>query len=374
MNILIINWRELKNPLYGGAEIHITKIAEHLAKKHNVFFLTSGYKGAKDGLINNVFYIHIGSELFFNYSVAFKIKDLVKKKNIDLIIEDINKIPFFTPLFVKIPVFVVIPHIFGKTIFKQTNFIFGMYVYIFEKPLKFVYKNSFFEVISNSTKDDLLKRGINEKKIKVIECGIDKKFFNYNYQKKEFPQICYVGRLKKYKSVHHLIKAFKIVKERCIDSVLYIVGTGDYEIELKRLVKKLNIEKDVIFTGYITEDEKVKILQQSWISVYPSYIEGWGIVNIEANALGTPVISSNVLGLKDSVKDGVSGLLYEYGNIEQLAEKILYLLKNKEKLKKMENDSIKWAKNFDWDKTNDMSEYYIKDFIESFIKAKTIDR
>ncbi|MEO0288658.1 MAG: glycosyltransferase family 4 protein [candidate division WOR-3 bacterium] len=372
MNILIINWRDLKNPLYGGAEIHITKIAEHLAKKHKVFFLTSGYKGAKDESINNVSYIHTGNELLFNYFVTFKIRDLVKEKKIDLIIEDINKVPFFTPLLVKIPVFVVVPHIFGKTIFKQTNFIFGTYVYLFEKPIRIVYKKSYFEVISNSTRDDLLKRGIDGKRIKVIECGIDKRFFGYDYQKKEYPQICYVGRLKKYKSVHHLIKAFKKVKEQCKECVLYIVGMGDYETELKKLVKRLRIE-DVIFTGYVPEHEKIKILQESWISVYPSYIEGWGIVNIEANALGTPVISSNVLGLKDSVKDGFSGLLYEYGNIEQLAEKILTLLKNREKLKQMENDAKKWAKNFDWEKTNNLSEDFIEDFITEVVKSKTID-
>lgn len=363
MNILIVNWRDLKNPLYGGAEIHITKIAQHLALKHNVIFLTSKYKGAKDEVEKKVKYIHIGNEYLFNFSVFFNIKKLVQEYKIDLIIEDINKVPFFTPFFVKVPVLVVIPHIFGKTIFKQTNPIFGLYVYLFEKPLKNVYKNSFFEVISNSTKEDLIRRGIDKEKIKVIECGIDKRFFEYNYKKKENPQICYVGRLKKYKSVHHLIEAFKKVKEKSKDSILYIVGTGDYEKKLKNLVKKLKIEKDVIFTGYVSEEEKIKILQESWISVYPSYIEGWGIVNIEANALKTPVISSNVMGLKDSVKDGFSGLLYEYGNIDQLAEKILFLLENKKELERMSENSLLWAKNFDWEKTGQFTENFIEYFL-----------
>ncbi len=82
MNILIVNWRDLKNPLYGGAEIHITKIAQHLALKHNVIFLTSKYKGAKDEVEKNVKYIHIGNEYLFNFSVFLNIKkfqDLFRK-------------------------------------------------------------------------------------------------------------------------------------------------------------------------------------------------------------------------------------------------------------------------------------------------------
>ncbi len=362
-NILIVNWRELKNPLYGGAEIHITKIAEFLAKDHNVFFLSSSYVGCTDYEKNGVKYIHFGKEYLFNFSVIFNLKRILKNYSIDLIIEDINKLPFFTPLFTKIPVFVIVPHIFGKTIFKQTNFVFGFYIYIFEKFIPFVYKNTIFEVISNSTKDDLVKRGIKPDKIFVIECGIDEKFFTDRYTKNEFPQICYVGRLKKYKSIDHLILAFRKVKEKIRNVKLYIVGTGDYEIKLKRLVENLKLHDDVIFTGYVSEEEKIKILQESWISVYPSFIEGWGIVNIESNALSTPVISSNVMGLKDSVKDNFSGLLYEYGNIEELSEKILFLLNNKKILKNFEKNSVEWAKNFTWEKTGRESQILIENFL-----------
>jgi glycosyltransferase involved in cell wall biosynthesis len=77
--------------------------------------------------------------------------------------------------------------------------------------------------------------------------------------------------------------------------------------------------------------------------------EGWGITNIEANACGTPVISADVPGLRDSVKEGESGLLYEYGNIEQLTSLILKILQNNEYRTKLSEGSIEWAKNFSWD-------------------------
>ncbi|MFA5512579.1 MAG: glycosyltransferase, partial [Candidatus Kapaibacterium sp.] len=85
--------------------------------------------------------------------------------------------------------------------------------------------------------------------------------------------------------------------------------------------------------------------------------EGWGITNIEANACGTPVISANVPGLKDSVSVGKSGLLYEYGNINDLAEKIKSVLDNSAYFDELCTGSVEWAKQFSWDKSaNDMIE------------------
>ena len=136
MNILIINWRDLGNPLYGGAEIHIEKIASYLSKDHNVYFLTSKYDNRNEyETKGNITYIHIGHELTFNFSVMKNIKGIIKNVKPDIIIEDINKVPFFTPLFTNIPILVIIPHIFGKTIYHQTNFIFASYVYLMEKPI-----------------------------------------------------------------------------------------------------------------------------------------------------------------------------------------------------------------------------------------------
>ena len=77
------------------------------------------------------------------------------------------------------------------------------------------------------------------------------------------------------------------------------------------------------FTGFVSEEEKVKYLNEMHVAVNTSAKEGWGLTAIEANACGTPTVSSNVQGLRDAVVDGETGLLYEYGNREQLAEKIL---------------------------------------------------
>jgi glycosyltransferase involved in cell wall biosynthesis len=82
--------------------------------------------------------------------------------------------------------------------------------------------------------------------------------------------------------------------------------------------------------------------------VNPSMMEGWGIVAIEANACGTPVIASDVPGLRDSVKNPHSGFLVPYGDVDAFAEKILLLIRNRELRTNMNVDARKWAEQFDW--------------------------
>ena len=105
-------------------------------------------------------------------------------------------------------------------------------------------------------------------------------------------------------------------------------------------------------------------MQKSWVFANPSFKEGWGIVNIEANSFGTPVIGSNVGGIKDSVANGKTGLLFEYGDYRGLAEKIKILLNNKKLREQMSKNAINWAKKFTWEKAS--GEYF--DILKEAIK------
>ncbi len=366
MNILIINWRDMKNPLYGGAEIHMEKIAQYLGMENNIYYLTSMYNGADEReTIDNIHYIRIGNEYLFNFAVMMNIKGLLREIQPDIILEDINKVPFYTPLFTDIPVIAVIPHIFGKTIFRQTGLIPALYVYIMEMPLKHVYRRAYYEVISQSTKEDLIRRGIDGNRIKVIECGIDR---DYEYlskiEKFESPVMVYIGRLKKYKSIEHIIETMPRLKTVFPDIRLIIAGRGDYEENLKRRTRELNVGDYVEFRGYISEDEKWELLRRAWVSVYPSLIEGWGIVNIEANLVHTPVICADVPGLRDSVKNGYSGLLYEYGNTQHMAEQIITLF-DEYNYKNYCRQAYEWSKHFNWQYTGKATEEFIQQTLEN---------
>ena len=92
-------------------------------------------------------------------------------------------------------------------------------------------------------------------------------------------------------------------------------------------------------------------MQRSWVTVNPSFIEGWGITCIESNACGTPVIASDVGGLRDSVKNNKTGFLFKYGDIDHLAKYISLIFNDKSLRSTMNKESLNWAKNFSWEKS-----------------------
>jgi len=352
MNILIINWQDIKNKYAGGAEVHLFEIFKRIVKMGNkVTLLCCKMKELpKYENVEGIDVIRIGNRPFFNWFVPFYYLLKLKYKEFDVVIDDINKIPFFTPLYVRKPLLCISHHFFGKSIFKQVNPLSGLYVYTFEKLMDFVYKKQRFAVVSESTLEEFLQRGYRKENFTIIYNALDTTKFPFQVgAKNHFPTITYFGRLKKYKSIEHIFYAFKIVQKQFPDAKVYIIGRGDYEEELKEISKDLNIDKSVTFWGYVDEKRKIELLSQSHCVVNTSIKEGWGITNLESNACGTLVISANVPGLRDSVKDGVSGLLYEYGNIEELAEKIILVLRDKELFERLSFGAITWAKNFTWE-------------------------
>ena len=368
MKILAINWEDLKNPQAGGAEVHLQEILKRIAQRgHEVTLLCSSFPGAeKTEEVDGIRIKRYGSRYNFNLVAPFVFRTLLREKKWDIVIEDINKIPFYTPLYHRLPLLVVIPHLFADTVFKEINFILGLYIYLSEKPISSIYKGFKFMVISESTKEDLAKRGIPKDDIFVIKCGIDQALYGVDPQVKKDtnPTVIYLGRLKKYKSIDHLLVGFSLILDKIPQARLVIVGDGDYKGYLMDFAKKLGLGDRVEFTGYVDKHEKVKRLQKAWVSVYPSLKEGWGLTNIEANACGTPVIASNVPGLKDSVICGKTGLLFEYGNVQELSECMIKILSDTDYRDNLIQGGLSWAKNFSWDeaatKTLEMMEEIIK--------------
>jgi glycosyltransferase involved in cell wall biosynthesis len=109
------------------------------------------------------------------------------------------------------------------------------------------------------------------------------------------------------------------------------------------------LEGNVEFMGKVTEMQKVGLMQRAWVFVNPSLTEGWGITTIEANACGTPVVASDVPGLRDSVNDPDTGFLVPHGNAGKLAEQIIRLLDDQPLRSKMSKSTLEWAKQFNWD-------------------------
>ena len=353
MKILALNWNDLKNPYAGGAEVHLEELLRRLVKAgHEVTLFCSGFENClPEETIEGIRIVRRGNRFNFNLVAPFHLRKLVKENKFDILVEDINKIPFYTPFYLSLKTLVVIPHLFATTVFHEINFILGSYIYLAERPLIPVYRGLPFNVISESTADDMVERGIPREDISVVHCGIDRECYKPDTSVLKYtePTILYLGRIKKYKSVQHLVRALQLVKEKIPTARIKIVGAGDYLKELKTLVDTLGLKNDVEFPGFVSQAEKVEILRRSHVAVLPSLKEGWGLTNIEANAVGTTVVAANSPGLRDSVQDGQTGFLYEYGNVEQLADKLLMILTDDNLRTRLEAGGLKWADRFNWD-------------------------
>ncbi|MBD3257634.1 glycosyltransferase [candidate division GN15 bacterium] len=354
MNILALNWNDLANPYAGGAEVHLEELLRRLIQYgHTVTLFCSGWPGCKpEETIEGVRIIRRGNRYTFNLVAPFYLRRIARAEKFDLLLEDINKIPFYTPLYLKMQRLVIIPHLFATTVFHETNFLLASYIYIAELPLVPLYRGNKFNVISESTAKDITARGIPAEDVSVIHCGIDRALYAYDPEvtKYDRPTILYLGRIKKYKSIQHIIRALPGLKERVPGIRLMVVGAGDYLSQLQALARRLGVGEDVEFPGFVPKEDKVDRMRRAHVAVLPSLKEGWGLTNIEANSVGTAVVAADSPGLCDSVKHGYSGFLYPYGDIDELREYLYRLLFDHDLRREIEHNALRWAESFNWDR------------------------
>jgi glycosyltransferase involved in cell wall biosynthesis len=354
MNILVINWQDWTNPLSGGAEVHLHEIFRRIAAAgHAVTLFCSSYPGAAaEETIDGIRIIRHGSRNTFNFIVPGYYRRHLRAMKFDVVVDDVNKIPFYTPLFVKEPLVGLSHHFFGTSIFREADPISGAYVYLSEKLFNVVYRRTPFLVVSQSTLDEFIERGFPRENFTFAFNAIDHEDLHpTGVPKTKHPSIGYFGRLKKYKSVDHLVRAFAKVRREIPDAELVIIGRGDFQPELARLAGELNLTDATRFTGFVPSEEKRRLLEELWVVVNPSMKEGWGIVNVEANACGTPAIAADSPGLRDSVIDGYNGRLYPYGNIDVLAERLIEILRNDAERERLRTNAIEFARSLTWEKS-----------------------
>jgi glycosyltransferase involved in cell wall biosynthesis len=354
MRILIVNWQDIKNPQAGGAEVHLHEVFSRIGRMgHEVTLCCSSFPGAPhEENINGIKVIRQGGRYLFNFRFLFAYLFRFKRERFDVVIDDMNKIPFFSPIFVKQPIYGVTHHLFGKSIFLEVNVVLSTYVFIMERLAVWLYKRRRipFIVGSPSTMAELQNEHFSPDDVSLVNYGVDHSLHTTTGAvKNPTPLIGYFGRLKKYKSVDQLLQALPMVVKQVPDLKVLIVGEGDDRPRLEAMTKGLGLTSVVEFTGFVPEQKKIELLQRMWFKVTTSSKEGWGLTVLEANACGTPVIASNVQGLRDAVKDNETGLLYTYGDVNDLSSKILTLLTSHQLRDRLTKGAIEWAKLFDWE-------------------------
>lgn len=212
-----------------------------------------------------------------------------------------------------------------------------------------VNNSDYVTCVSKAIEQEVRKKFPKQNNISTIYAGINIEFIkNTVCVETKSKYVLYLGRLVPEKSVQTLLLAFRDVSNKFCDLKLIIAGEGPEDKNLHLLTKKLRLQNKVIFLGAISQDRAVSLLKMALCMVLPSQSEGGGLVNIEAQAAGCPVIASRIGGIPEYVKENISGLLFSPGNNIELFDKICIILENQGLRKKLIQSGLKYSKGFDW--------------------------
>ncbi|KKR88186.1 MAG: Glycosyltransferase, family 4 [Candidatus Woesebacteria bacterium GW2011_GWB1_41_10] len=357
MNILVLSWRDSKHPLAGGAEQVMHEHMKGWVKVgHTVVHFSSYFRGGSLGeLLDGINFIRRGRQFLGVQIAAFFWYLFGKHIRFDLVVDEFHGWPFFTPLYIKLPKLAVIQELTREVWFSYPlpfglNFLFGTIGYLME-PLFFLpYRNVHFMTGSESAKNELLTVGIKEESITVVPHGVIIANSEKRIAKSKIKTILFLGALAKDKGIEDAIKTFGILRTLG-DYQFWVVGKSDrkYLKSLKAMVERNKVS--VKFFGYVSHREKFALLSKAHLLINPSIREGWGLVNIEANVVGTPVVAYNSPGLIDSVKNGITGVICDENTPDSMAGEVTALLRDTQRYEKMRKNAIVWAKGFSWKKS-----------------------
>lgn len=347
----------------GGVEARTFFVAKYLAKKHKVYVITSrlpkskkqeqmyGFTVFRPGPMTNYNsgapnVLETPNRLLFILSAII----LGRKLDVDLV-DGGNFVDHFIAKLIsilkKIPVVFWYPDVFIGQWIKTSGLVGGIAGYVLEKLNLALSANSFI-AISVETKKKLIREHIENSKIQTIPCGVELAEFKGKGKKTENFQIICISRLVHYKRIKDLILAFSQAEKEIKIIRLLIIGSGPEKKSLQELSKKLKLTNKISFMQNMPRKVLVRKLVESNLFVLPSEIEGFGISTIEAAAAGIPYIVSDIPVLREVTRNGLGGLLFRAADPENLSNKILRMIRDKNLYQKKTEESKMLSRNYEW--------------------------
>ena len=344
MRIAIFNWRCFRHPQAGGSELYLHEQALiWAAQGHDVVWFTSRPRQTRrEEVRDGIRFIRAGGTFSVYFLAAI---NYFRFGKVDVVIDVENGIPFFTPLYIRVPIVLLIHHIHTDVWQREASGLMARVGAFLEgKAMPVCYRKVPIVTVSESSAKMIRELFGRHGPIDIIYNAISADL--QPGRKSETPEIIYLGRLRRYKSIDVLLRAVSQLDD--LAPVIHLVGQGEDESRLRELAELLGL-KNIFFHGYVAVDEKMRLLQRSWVAVNPSSMEGWGITNVEANACGTLVVGSDVPGIRDSVSVGQSGELVPYGDVDELAKSLRDFLEDDTRREEMNRTARQWAEQFSWE-------------------------
>lgn len=358
MRILVFSWRDPKHPLAGGAE---QVMHEHMKGWIKAGFKVTLFSSKASGLkpeenIDEVKIIRKGSQ-YVGVQIAAFLFYLKNRNSYDFLVDQFHGLPFFTPLYSKKPKIAVIQETARKVWFLNQfplplNLLIGATGFILEPFFFLFYRKTFFATGSLSAKIDISKMGVPQKNITVWPHGKKIEDLRFKIGKEKKKTITFLGVLSKDKGIVDAIRCFKLLSKMNSDYQFWVIGKPESEQfgqNIKKLAKDLGLEKKIKFWGYVSQIKKFELLKRCHVLINPSVREGWGLVNIEANAMGIPVVSYKSAGLVDSVKQNYSGVFCKKNTYAEMTITVDILLNNKTRYLRLCKTAVEWGEKFNWE-------------------------
>lgn len=351
MNILWLSWKDETHPLAGGAEFVSNELRKRLVNDgHNVVLLTARANGQNEqDTMNGVRVYRTGNR----YTVYKNAKHLYMKNHAgwaDLVIDEMNTIPFFGFTFEKEVPCVLLTYQLARAVwFYQMRFPFSYIGYLIEPLyLRFI-SHKYDKVLTESisTKIDLQRYGFEETKIDVFRVGMRTKPLAKLPTNKP-NRVLFVGSIRPMKRTLDAVKAFEIARDKMKDLFMDIIGDNEssYGKQVLSYAESSRHSSAITFHGKVSDEDKESIMKSATVQLVTSVKEGWGLIVTEAAARGIVSVAYDVDGLRDSLIAGKTGLLAKSGDIQDLAEKMLDVLNDPAKRQTMRHEALKYSKQF----------------------------
>ncbi|HEY4674618.1 MAG TPA: glycosyltransferase family 4 protein [Candidatus Bathyarchaeia archaeon] len=331
----------------GGAEVFTREVLKRWAEEgHAVTLFTSEFKDCKrEEFVNGIRIVrHGGRFSVYGNAKKFYVREFAEE-HYNVVIDEINTRPFMAPKFVKHgeKIVALIHQLAREFWFYETPFpvnYLGRY-FLEERWLK-SYKKVPTVTVSESSRKDLIDLGF--ERVFVVGEGLNFEPLKEVGEKEKRPVMVFAGRLKKAKRPDHAAEAFRIVKEKIPDAEFWVFGDGYLKNKLVH-----DASEGTKFFEAMSNEERRGLLSKAWVLVNPSVREGFGLNVIEANALGVPCVAYDVPGLRDSIRNGETGILVSSGRVEALAEAIINVLTNDDFRNKLSENALAYSRGFSWD-------------------------
>lgn len=377
ITILALSWRDITNPLSGGAEVHTHEMLKGLdTKKYCIYHLSCNYKGAnRENIIDGIHYIHSGNNLSVIFKAIFYYWQ--NRKAIDIVIEQCNTHRFFSPLWCskKKRIFyihqltreiwtIMLPGLVGKV---------GKWL---EIPMLRLNRRDKVITVSESTKQELVNIGYKKENIVIIHNAISSEqvsFTELENDNKEKPIFIYMGRYAAYKGIDDAVIAFAEIKKEVPNAKLWVVGRKN-ELYCEKILyplaekNQLTIgeknENDIVLWGFVSGEKKMELQREAHALLFPSIREGWGIIVIEAALCGTPSIVYNSSGCRDAINFGQAGYLCEKNAPIELTRLMRKSLNDRELYQELRKKAFDYSNSFSWSDSREQFSKFIVEFVD----------